>query len=107
MRKILSRIRPFFKRFLNRILERYCYDTKAQKIEASVENSCTFCGAFTSGLTILAHASQLEAQFQNLLNSPCCPYMDVCTYVLSQEGLSFCPQHDVCAISHGCVDSEP
>lgn len=54
-------------------------DTKAQKIEASVENRFPVWGAFTSGLAILAHASQLEAQFQNLLSSPCCPYMDVCT----------------------------
>lgn len=64
-------------------------DTKAERIEASVENSCPYCGAFTSGLAILAHASQLEAQFQNLLSSPCCSYMDVCTYVLSQEAFFF------------------
>lgn len=41
-------------------------DTKVRKIEASLGNGCAFCGAFTSGLAILAHVSQLEAQFQNL-----------------------------------------
>lgn len=59
------------------------------------------------GPAILAHASQLEAQFQNILSSPCYPHMDPHTHVLSQEGLSSCPQHDICTISHSSVDSGP
>lgn len=59
------------------------------------------------GPAILAHASQLEAQFQNILSSPYYPHMDAHTHVLSQEGFSSCPQHDICAISHSCVDSGP
>lgn len=59
------------------------------------------------GPAILAHASQLEAQLQNILSSTCYPHMDAHRHVLSQEGFSSCPQHDICAISHSCVDSGP